>query len=72
MPQTDLQPDREDGAVAQSGDRCVGRGVESFRACALEKAWVVPLARLMRGRRISRTGFLCASPCRTKCASRLG
>jgi hypothetical protein len=35
VPQTDLQPDREDGAVAQSGDRCVRRGVEQLPSLRL-------------------------------------
>ena len=72
--QPDLQADGQDGAVAQAGSERVlpaGGRSSSLRACALEKAAVVPSSRLMAGRSISRTGFLAAWPCRTRCLNRL-
>jgi hypothetical protein len=35
--QPDLQPDRQDGAIAQAGDRVLGRQVEQFARLRLGK-----------------------------------
>jgi hypothetical protein len=66
-PQPDLQADRQDGAIAQSGDRIFGRQVEQFARFGFRKAAVEPLSRLIAGRSTSPTGLRPAWPWRTWC-----
>ena len=71
IPQPDLQPaDRI--ALSRSPATVSAGGVSnSRRACALEKAAVVPSSRLIAGRSTSTTGLRLALLCRTKCLNRL-